>query len=186
MGGPPQAPSQRKVPGRRGYRWSIGLAITAVLLFVSAFLLNSNPIRVPPNIVERIAAEGQVEFEVEEGDADTWAIFSSSTDMRGCTHYPPGGGLDGPTSSWYHEGDYGGWSPLGVLDTSEPGIHRISCTDIAQEYALAGSGPLHAVKAQLHVTATIIFFIAPPLLLAAIVVAVVTTLRRRAAALRQP
>ncbi len=155
-----------------------------MLLFGLSLLLNANPIKVSPNITERFTSDDDmIELEIEEGDTKTWALFSSSTDeSRTCIYYDPDGELNGPDTWYLNAEGYGDWDTLGPLDTSEPGIYWITCTDGADEYVLAGAGPLHAVKAQLYVTAVIIFFVAPPLLLAAIVVAGVTTVRRRSAA----
>ncbi|MBQ1080106.1 hypothetical protein [Nocardiopsis sp. B62] len=190
MNHPPQHPSPYPVPSarqpshERGYRWSGALALAAVLLFGLSLLLNSNPIKLSPAITEEFTSDDMIELEVAEGEADAWALFTSGEDKGTCMYYPPSGDLSIPRT-WYLNADgYGDWDTLGNLDTSEPGLYRITCADSANDFALASAGTLHAVKAQLFVTGVIVFFVAPSVLLAAIVVGVVTALRRRSARTR--
>ncbi|MBE1460393.1 hypothetical protein H4W79_004607 [Nocardiopsis terrae] len=187
----PQAPTAQKTPGKRGYRWSGGLALTAVLLFGLSLLLNGNPIKGSPNAIEQFTPDETVEFDVGEGEADAWALFSSGPERGSCVYYPPEGSFRSPETRYQHAEGYGEWDALGPLDTSEPGLYRIACTDSASKYALASASPLQAVDSQIFVTAAITVFVAPPLLLAAIVVGVFTALRRSSArklalAIREP
>ncbi|PWV51021.1 hypothetical protein [Nocardiopsis sp. L17-MgMaSL7] len=187
---PPQHPNPYPVPSarrpshERGYRWSGALALAAVLLFGLSLLLNSNPIKLSPAITEEFTSDDMIELEVAEGEADAWALFTSGEAKGTCMYYPPSGDLSIPRTWYLNAEGYGDWDTLGNLDTSEPGLYRITCADSTNDFALASAGTLHAVKAQLFVTAVIAVFVAPSVLLAAIVVGVVTALRRRSARTR--
>lgn len=182
----PQAPATQKPPGKRGYWWSGGLAITAVLLFGLGSFFGHNPIRVAPDIIEEIPSSTHLALQVTEDDPDEMAVFvpSEVTDANkgSCTQYTPEERLRllGPIPR--HTEGYGGWTVIGTLDTSLTGTHIIDCSNDNGNYGyvIASTDPLRSVETQ-QAAAPIVILSSPPLLLAAIVVGVVTALRRSSA-----
>ncbi|SIO84175.1 hypothetical protein [Nocardiopsis sp. JB363] len=172
----------------RAYRWSIGLAIAAVLLFFGPYFYSHNAFLPGPNVLERFGNDESLTFEVAEGEEGTYAVYSSEMgNGPSCWLYTPDGEFVGNVSRVPGSGDvsFGSWGVQGELETPEPGTHRLHCNGNSDEYALGGTGPIRAfelVKVLVTITA---IFVAPSLLLAAVVVAVVTTVRRRSA-VRQP
>ena len=186
MGGPPQAPVRKKTSRARDYRWSIGLAIAAVLLFFGPYFYSHNAFLPGPDVMERFDAGERITFEVADDEQGTYAVYSSEVvyNSTACLLFSPDGEFAGNISRVPGSIDvgFGSWGVQGELETPEPGTYTLSCTGKSDEYALGGTGPIRMfefVKVLVTITA---LGIAPSLLLAAIVVAVVTTVRRRSAA----
>ena len=188
-GGPAPVPASapKKTSVVREYRWPIGLAIAAVLLFFGPYFYSYNAFLPGPNVLERFGNDESLTFEVAEGEEGTYAVYSSEVGYGpSCVLFAPDGEFVGNVSRIPGSSDvsFGSWGVRGELETPEPGTYTLSCNGNSDEYALGGTGPIRAfelVKVLVTITA---LFIAPSLLLSAIVVAVVTTVRRRSAVRR--
>ncbi|MGW9556420.1 hypothetical protein ACWGSK_18130 [Nocardiopsis sp. NPDC055551] len=184
-GGPSEVPAsaQKKTSVARDYRWSIGLTIAAVLLFVPALSFGLNPAFPTPDIEERISGTDRITFEVIEGETRAWGVYSDSeTTVLPCRVFPPEEDWEYTYPEWDKASHltFGDWRGEGILDTPEPGTYTLACVG-DDEYALGASGPLRMVHPIYNILAMVILGVVPSLTFAAIVVAVVTTVRRRSA-----
>lgn len=180
-GGPSATPAPKKTSVLHAYRWSIGLAIAAVLLFVPALSFGLNPAFPEPDIEERISGTDRITFEVAEGETRAWGVYSDSEITAvPCRIYPPEEDWEYTYPEWDKASHltFGDWRAEGILDTPEPGTYTLACVG-DDEYALGTSGPLRMVQPIYNILAMVILGVVPSLVFAAIVVTVVTTVRRR-------